>query len=236
MTSCAKSVTQYIVDVAILSNISTPAPPIQWPVFQVVDRVRHPRKVDQHTQIATRTARVYKRHVAPIMGIKATRETFIQAIPTLITRMAHQSVVACAVTFHRKWLARSLFIADDFERFAKEVRTHTDAALMRVYRIQERCRGDAWKILRNDTERAAFIICACLAEHRGPPPDSTVGLFYIAVSELRDRLALMHKPQAARILKRFEKLGILDVVRRGTTWKEAKGSSNAVCTVYRLSV
>ena len=121
-----------------------------------------------------------------------------------------------------------IFLDYDYEQWQSEARAMLEGCRQSFpSRLNER-ECAAYSALCDEQERAAFRIChnlsKCESDATFPPP-----LFHLSCQQLSTRLGIV-KMQAWRILKAFEKSGIIEIVSVGTVrTKGVKG----VATVYR---
>ena len=167
---------------------------------------------------------VARRYGSPQKGLR--NAAMVEIVASCFCAVASEFVKGFAVEYFKQHA--DVFADYDFETYKREA----DSVLAGCHRSypQRLSEGErsAYTALGSDREQAAFRIAQnlskCESDATVPPP-----LFHLSAAQLATRLGIMDM-QAWRILKAFEKSGLIQIERLGT--KRMKGVQG-IASVYR---
>lgn len=173
--------------------------------------------------------RFYLEHVTKRIGKpqKGTRnEALIEMVSWLVFVLHPRFVTAFANAYFCEHPA--IFDGYTEAEYERQTKSHLEACLASYPSELNGPEADSYAEMLNEEERATFRICRSLANSVSEP-DFPPPLFFLSAEKLAARLGKLDM-QAWRILGRFEKLRIIECVKRGT--RRTSGKDNEA-TVYR---
>ena len=167
---------------------------------------------------------VTRRYGKPQRGER--NASMVEIVASCYCAVSPDHVLAFVSEFYNQHA--DIFVDYDFEQWQGEARAMLEGCRQSFpSRLNDRERA-AYAVLCDEQERTAFRIChnlsKCESDATVPPP-----LFHLSCQQLRTRLGIV-KMRAWRMLRAFEKSGIIETVSVGTV--RAKGVKG-VATVYR---